>query len=441
MESHSSPNQIPPFLGAEVFRYFDAQSPESLSSFVELLVANRDIASLQAGLDAGVLDGLRVHAAVNHCANVLIAYADKAISSDTAQAGQAELKLAKDWIQRRVQHFGSTFTEQILHHLINRVSQQYFLPILDLLKQPQFGLDLMSDLCLTEEQAKEYGDTDPRYSLLGRIGDSYSSLALDLLGSTADRFPDSTALPPQEHGKLWVALNLAEQAVFFSSIDQDMIQRLLSMVAPDSCAQRQLGELAFMLLLNQDDDFLRNAPAGLAHLVEKSDRLIEDREATVRAGLAFIGAGVKAPDKDSFWRYVRESTTYIAGHEGSDITGDLPLAHAVLHKDPDTLARDVGAKALVRMLREGGVSIFLKDPNGRTFLEAAASIGHIEAVEMLLKLEADPVFDVGSDYRKDAAAAADENGHALVAQMIRAHEAQNAVASVLTQHRFNAFQP
>jgi hypothetical protein len=431
-------NQIPSDagpqpLGIEAFRYFSEKSPESLSSFVDFLISQHEIASLHSALCAGVLDGLRVNAAVTHCATMLVTYAKKVEGLTGEQERPLELQLAKDWLTRGVERFGSVFTEQIVDNLLGRGGLANFGSMMDVLRAPEFGLDLVSDIRLSHEQKEQWSDREPVYNMLGRIADSYRVVALDLAGPMVETFPDTAIFPPQKDGQSWVTMNLAEQIVIYNSTDQALLSKMVGMTRPGSPARQQLGDLALVLLVNEDKEFVQQMQGRGASIAEKKALVVDDEALTLRNAIILVGAGVEFLDPDAFWGYVRTASTDAFTASFKNRNAAVPVAHAVLHISADSCSQDLAAKALRRMVLEGGIAPNLRDNVGRTLLQAAAAKGQTSAVEMLLDLESDPAFDYGSENRKRAAEIADTEGHQVIAKMIRAHQAQEAINSVLSK--------
>lgn len=432
-------------LDAGVFRYMAELGQASLSSFVGILIKAGDTEGLRTGLDAGLLDDMPVDTAAQHCGHVLLAYAKKKNGKDPSNDGADDLHIAKAWLHRGIETNGPRFTEEVLRTLVNQTFDQHFTPIIGVLVQPEFRLDLTTEMRLTDEEAAQYGDTDPRYSLLGKIADNYSRVGLNLIGQDVQRFPYTMALPPDRPDKLWVTLNLAEQTLIFHPANGELITHLTDIVAAGSEAQRQLGDLALTMFANQDEDFLSRELDAVALIAEKCERIHDARDGSCAIGVALLGSGAEFTDPEFAWDYVRGAQAPVSMSYALNATdiedGEIPLAHLVLHINPEVCPADVGAKALSRMITEGGVSPDIKDCGGRTLLQAAASLGRQEAVEALLNLGANPKQTGDGAGRLPAAKLADKKGHSVIAKMIRAHEAHGAVASVFARHKLSQRPP
>lgn len=432
-------------LAASMFQHMADLGPDALSSFVGILVEHGDLGYLKIGLDSGALDEMSIKDAAKHCGTVLLHYGWRANSSDPTDTGAVEMEVAEAWLRRRINDTGDeSFAGSVLMGLVNETGESNFVTIARMVAEPGLGLDLSAEVSLPAGDAEMDGRPDVQYSLLGKLAKEYPDFALERLQPTVERFPDTVALPPEKPGKPWLALNLAEQIVCLNAANGKQIARLADMALPGSPARQQLGELALTLLVNQDDEFLRQSCDANQLLTEKTHRLSDERGGTNAFGITLIGDGAEFPDPAFAWGYIRSAETYVATSnalESSDVRGVISLPHLALHLHPDVCAPEVGARALSRMIVEGGVSVEVQDSKARTLLQAAASLGQREAVETLLDLGADPKHASGPRKKLTAAEMADKNGHLVIAKLIRAHEAQGAIAAVLARHKPGFNQP
>lgn len=414
-------------LDADVFSYLASKHLAGVTSLVKSLAEVGDLPSLHNALQSGVAWHVDENYAVDLTMAVFKRYAgtfkDTSVSE---QERSATHDLCTQWLMEGQKSGYPDLPRSVLSSMIStNLMHEDFVRMMGVVGLPQFGVDLNEIRPSNPQFTWHFEPEDrPGESALGQmIEKGLASAAIDLAGSGLSVFPITMK---EKH-----PVNLAMQVTFASRPKPEILQKLQAVLSePAEAGWLQLGDIVTAYLGKAVEPTSTSQILQDAAMQDHMTRYTQGEKESLPWAVALIGAGATFRHPEFVWECARTIKTHIRYDDDRGRTleqGDFPLPHAVLFCHSSAVSRDVAARALGRMISEGGLDVDAKELGDRTLLQIAARLGHREAVEVLLEMGADSQYTGNAAGPATAAEMAKAAGHHDVVAMIHAYDARQSI--------------